>query len=217
MLEKLLESVGHAFQDRRAGMEKILVNAVELQHGEARLELTSLAFAMNSRLPVRFTADGEGVSPPLLWRNVPPQTATLALIVEDADSPTAEPLVHAIAVDIDPTQEGFAEDAFTTEAEGTPAKLGRNSFLRQAWLPPDPPPGHGVHRYVFQLFALLPGDEFSTAPGRKELVTAIRQRAIGSGVLIGTYEREETIKLEERESDPIGVGRIDTAGDILAP
>jgi hypothetical protein len=36
---------------------------------------------------------------------------------------------------------------------------------------------------------LLPGDEFSNSPGRKELATAIRQRAIGSGVLIGTYQR----------------------------
>jgi Raf kinase inhibitor-like YbhB/YbcL family protein len=217
MLEKLPESVGHALQDRRAGAEKLLINAVELQHGRAKLELSSPAFARDSRLPVRFTADGEGISPPLVWGSIPSAAATLALIVEDADSPTAEPLVHAIAVGIDPGAGGLAEDSITTEQDDTPADLGRNSFLRQSWLPPDPPPGHGVHHYAFQLFALLPGDEFSSAPGRKELINAIRQRAIGSGYLIGTYQREETVKVEEGADDAPGVGRLDVAGDMLAP
>jgi phosphatidylethanolamine-binding protein (PEBP) family uncharacterized protein len=126
------------------------------------------------------------------WASIPPETATLALIVEDADSPTPEPLVHAIAVDIDPRLRGLDEGDITAETTGTPANLGRNSFLRQAWFPPDPPPGHGIHRYAFQIFALLPGDEFSSAPGRKELATAIRQRSIGSGLLVGTYQRDRS-------------------------
>jgi len=71
----------------------------------------------------------------------------------------------------------------------TCSRNGRNSFLRRAWLPPDPPLGHGVHRYAFQVFALLPGDEYTSAPGRKELANAIRQRAIGSGLLVGHYQR----------------------------
>jgi hypothetical protein len=55
-----------------------------------------------------------------------------------------------------------------------------------------------VHRYAFQLFALLPGDAFSSAPGRKELATAIRQRGIASGCFIGTYQREETVGLRNQ-------------------
>jgi Raf kinase inhibitor-like YbhB/YbcL family protein len=204
MLQKLPRAVGHALHTRRAGIEHVLINSVELQHGHAQLQLSSPAFADGAPMPSRFTADrvtpgrlvgrrsadDQGVSPPLRWKSVPTGATSMALIVEDADSPTSEPLVHAIAVDIDPRLGEMPEGALTESNHGTPATLGRNSYLRQAWLPPDPPPGHGAHRYVFQLFALLPGDEFSNSPGRKELATAIRQRAIGSGAVIGTYERE---------------------------
>jgi Raf kinase inhibitor-like YbhB/YbcL family protein len=201
MLEKLPPSVGHALESKRAGIEKVLYESVALQHGTAEITLSSPAFAPGSQLPIQFTSDGIGVSPPLQWSDVPAEATSLALIVEDADSPTSEPLVHAIVVDIDPRLHGFDEDDITTESASTPANIGRNSFLRQAWLPPDPPPGHGVHHYVFQIFALLAGDEFSNSPGRKELVTAIRQRAIGSGCLIGTYRRDETVELHDSETE----------------
>ncbi len=203
MLEKLPQSVGHALENHRAGIEKILYNSVTPGHGTARIELASPAFASNAQIPVRFTSDGPGLSPPLQWANIPPDAATLAVIVEDADSPASEPLVHVIAVDIDPRLRGFDEGDISAETEGTPANLGRNSFLRQAWLPPDPPPGHGIHRYAFQIFALLPGDEFSSAPGRKELATAIRQRAIGSGFLVGTYQRVQIEKLKDEATDAV--------------
>ena len=147
MLEKLPDSVGHALQGRRAGLEKILFNTLDLREGTARLELSSLAFADHGPIPARFTADGDGVSPPLQWRNVPAHATTLALIVEDADSPTGEPLVHAIAVDIDARSDGLAEGEITTAGKSTHANLGRNSFLKQGWLPPDPPPAHGLHAY----------------------------------------------------------------------
>jgi Raf kinase inhibitor-like YbhB/YbcL family protein len=106
-------------------------------------------------LPVRFTADGEGVSPPLLWRNLPEGTASLALIVEDPDAPTPRPLVHAIVVDIDPALGGLPEGAIRPDGAGADGKdVGRNSQFGEGWLPPDPPTGHGNHDYVFQLLAL---------------------------------------------------------------
>jgi phosphatidylethanolamine-binding protein (PEBP) family uncharacterized protein len=64
----------------------------------------------------------------------------------------------------------------------------------QGWLPPDPPPGHGVHRYVFQVFALAAGEPLSKAPGRKEVATAIRDRALAKGCLIGTYQRDIPVR-----------------------
>jgi Raf kinase inhibitor-like YbhB/YbcL family protein len=191
MLEKLPAAVGHALENNRAGVEKILYQSVRREHEWAPLSVSSSAFLPGSRIPTRFTADGDGVSPPLQWGTTPADATSLALIVEDADAPTPEPLVHAIVVNIDPRLRGLEEGAISAGTTDSPANVGRNSFLRRAWLPPDPPPGHGVHRYAFQLFALLPGDEFSTAPGRKELATAIQQRAVGSGFFVGTYQREE--------------------------
>lgn len=200
MFEKLPESIGHALQGRRAGLDKILFNRMDLRSGVAKLEVSSLAFADHGPIPMQYTADGEGISPPLHWRGVPEAAATVALIVEDADSPTPEPLVHAIAVDIDPGHDRLSEGELREgHSKGSPVNLGRNSYLKQAWLPPDPPPGHGKHRYAFQLFALTAGEPFSGAPGREEFATAIRERAIASGCLIGIYERDSTVKSKDTE------------------
>jgi hypothetical protein len=194
MLEKLPEAVGHALEQRRAGMEKILFNADSPGANLGLIEVTSPAFAPESQLPQRYTADGVGVSPPLRWRNLPSNAATLALIVEDADSPTPEPLVHGIVVDIDPLEVGLVEGIFNGPPDASPQKLGLNSFLMHGWLPPDPPPGHGVHHYAFQVFALAAGEALSNAPGRAEVAKSIRQRALAKGCLIGTYQREVPIR-----------------------
>jgi Raf kinase inhibitor-like YbhB/YbcL family protein len=194
MLEKIPEAIGHALEHQRAGIEKILFNAQPPGAKLGLIEITSPAFAPDSQLPQRYTADGAGVSPPLRWRNVPANAVTLALIVEDADSPTPEPFVHGIVVDIDPRELGLVEGIFSGAPDASPEKLGLNSYLMHGWLPPDPPPGHGVHRYAFQVFALVDGEPLSKSPGRRELSAAIRERAIAKGCLIGTYQRDIPVK-----------------------
>lgn len=191
MLEKLPDALGHALRDRRAGLDKLAFNTSGLRGGMAAIEVSSIAFADHAPLPARYTADGEGLSPPLQWRGVPAAAASLVLIVEDADAPTPRPLVHAIAVDLPTSGGALAEGALNSEAAGGQVHVGRNSYLMSGWLPPDPPPGHGAHRYAFQVFALLPGEAFSGTPGRDALMDAVRERALASGCLIGTYERPD--------------------------
>ena len=83
------------------------------------------------------------------------------------------------------------------------SRLGRNSYLQASWLPPDPPPGHGVHRYAFQVFALEAGASFDGEPGREAVLEAIREHGLASGCLIGTYERPDTsISVRRREGVP---------------
>jgi Raf kinase inhibitor-like YbhB/YbcL family protein len=190
MFEKLPEAIGHVLEHQRAGIEKILFHANRRPEETGRIEITSSAFVPGGPLPRRFTADGEGVSPPLSWRNVPAEAIALALIVEDADSPTPEPLVHAIVVEIDPREVEFVEGILSGPPESVPEKLGRNSYLMLGWLPPDPPPGHGVHRYAFEVFALAEAEALSKSPGRGELAAAIDKHSLARGCLIGTYQRE---------------------------
>jgi Raf kinase inhibitor-like YbhB/YbcL family protein len=202
MLEKLPDVIGHALHGVRAGLDEIVFNTLGLREGMASIEITSAAFVDHGPLPTRCTADapeGEGVSPPLRWTGLPVGTASLLLIVEDADSPTPNPLVHAIVVDLPLTDGLLVEAAIPSPGnEGTGLNVGRNSALQAAWLPPDPPPGHGVHRYAFQLFALGQAPDFSDSPGRDEVVEALRAHAIASGLLIGTHERPDgSIKIED--------------------
>jgi Raf kinase inhibitor-like YbhB/YbcL family protein len=191
MLEILPESIGHAFIHQRAGMENVVYNRLYHERKTARLELRSPAFAFNARIPARFTADGDGISPPLRWDHLPGEADSLALIVEDADAPTPHPLVHAIVVDLKAEDGELEEGALNSEHHrGVGLETGRNSFFKHAWLPPDPPPGHGEHRYVFQMFALRAGPLLSQFCGRGEFIDAVLERAVGVGCVIGTYERD---------------------------
>lgn len=188
MLEHVPAWLGRALAGRRAGMDKIVVMQPGMA-GEGQLHLSSPAFADGARLPERFTGDGEGVSPPLIWSGAP-DGARLALIVEDPDAPTGQPLVHAVVDDLAGPAGGLEEGGITRDApEGD---VGRNSGFRKGWLPPDPPNGHGEHRYVFQLFALAPdAADPGEAPGRTALVEAMRGHVLASAVLVGTYSRGE--------------------------
>ena len=49
--------------------------------------LSSSAFQEGADIPVRYTCDGENLSPPLRWFDTPAGTQTLTLIVTDPDAP----------------------------------------------------------------------------------------------------------------------------------
>lgn len=213
MLEKLPDVVGAALRGQRAGLDQTAFVRIRLPVGQGALQVTSLAFMDHAPLPPRFTADGEGLSPPLQWSGVPANAASLLLLVEDADSPTPHPLVHAIAYDIPAHESYLAEGALNGgEDESGAPRLGRNSYLRTAWIPPDPPPAHGVHRYAFQLFALGLGAEWSGTPGRDAVLQVLEQHAIASGCLIGTYERHDTSVLD----DQTAAAAVSTRSDLSA-
>ena len=196
MLEKIPHWLGAALKNVRAGHDKLTLARLELS-GLPSLDLASPAFAPGDRLPPRFTADGEGVSPPLTWRNVPDGTVSLGLIVEDPDAPTPRPMVHAIVVDIDPQLNGLAEGAIRVDGDGEGGKdVGKNSRFAEGWLPPDPPTGHGPHDYVFQLLALGPGsDAGEPSPGRSDFIGHVAGRVLAAGVLVGTYSRGEEAEI----------------------
>jgi hypothetical protein len=216
MLENLPDAIGHALRHQRAGLDKIAFNNAGLRGGMDAITVASLAFADHMPIPERYTADGEGVSPPLSWTGVPPNATAVLLIVEDADAPTPQPLVHAIAVDLPPGDGALPEAALSSSGNEGREDLheGRNSYLMSGWLPPDPPPGHGSHRYAFQLFALGPGEPFSGTPGRDAVMEAVRERGLASGCLIGTYARPDTsIKTDAAEAAATtAAGRVGMPG-----
>ena len=193
MLEKLPDAVGHVLRHQRAGFDKVVFQRLALRNGQGAIDLRSLAFADHAPIPSRYTADGDGCSPPLQWTRVPPAARSLVLIVEDADAPMPTPLVHAIAVNLPASDGALPEAALDRDRDADDAlQLGRNSALAAGWMPPDPPPGHGPHRYAFQLFALVDGPPLPGHPGRDAVVEVLAERAIASGCLVGTYERHDT-------------------------
>jgi Raf kinase inhibitor-like YbhB/YbcL family protein len=202
MLEHIPHWLGHALRNVRAGADKLCIVQPELGGAFEAIDLSSPAFADGARLPPRFTADGEGISPPLLWGPLPEGTQSLALIVEDPDAPAPQPLVHAVVWNIPPSEARLAEGAIAADGAGRPdgQDVGRNSYLIEGWLPPDPPTGHGEHAYAFQLFALATTPDPGSTPGRSALVKAMAGNVLAAGLLTGTYAR----------GAPAAVGRATT-------
>ena len=190
MLEHIPHWLGNLLKGARAGHDKLVI--LNIAKGTPKIDLSSPAFADGARLPVRFTADGAGVSPPLVWGVLPEGTASLALVVEDPDAPFPEPASHAVVWRLPPETQHLPEGAIVADGEGGPdGDVGKATRGKEGWLPPDPPNGHGTHDYVFQLFALSSEPELAPNPQRKDLVAAITGRVIGAGVLVGTYSRGE--------------------------
>ena len=187
MLEKLPQAVGRALRNVRPGLEKIVAAHRALAGVPCSILVTSPAFSDFEAIPTSFTADGPGTSPPVAWSKLPDNTRSVVLIVEDADSPTPQPLVHAIAWSIAPTVDSLPDGALAGRADT--ALLGQNSYLQAKWLPPDPPPGHGMHRYAFQVFALDAPLKLVVHPGRRAVVSAMIGHVLARGLLIGTYAR----------------------------
>jgi Raf kinase inhibitor-like YbhB/YbcL family protein len=203
MLEHVPAWLGGLLRNVRAGHSKLAIVDERLGVGTPAIQLSSPAFADGARLPERFTADGEGVSPPLVWTQEPENTRSLVLIVEDPDAPTPWPMVHATMWRLQPDTLRLAEGAIAPDGDGGAAGDVARSSRGEGWLPPDPPTGHGSHDYVFQLFALDVVPDLDPNPKRDALVEAMAGHVLGAGLLVGTYSRGEEL--------PIGAGSAQPA------
>ena len=190
MLEMIPSGLGQALRRVRAGYDKVVSERADFFRLPDSIALDSPAFEDGGSIPPRYTADGEKISPPLTWRGLPEDAEGLVLVVEDPDAPSRAPFVHLLAWDLPPRLPELPEGELQSPGHaGLKEVLGRNAYRQSAWLPPDPPCGHGPHLYVFQAFALDRKLAFARAPGRKAVVEAMRGHVLAKGVLVGTYER----------------------------
>jgi Raf kinase inhibitor-like YbhB/YbcL family protein len=143
--------------------------------------LESSAFENAHAIPSRHSCEGEDVSPPLRWTNVPEGTRSLALVVDDPDAPSGV-FTHWVGWGLDPA----AGEA--GEGESAPRE-GRNDFGTTGYRGPCPPPGHGRHRYAFRLYALNAELELGAGAAKAELEQAIEGHVLTTAELVGTYER----------------------------
>ncbi len=158
----------------------------------ARIELTSTAFGDGQPIPMKYTGEGEDVSPSLWWSALPEGTKELALICDDPDAPRAEPWVHWVIYAIPAAATGLPEDFDHTdriEGELTGLVEGKNSFGNTGYGGPMPPPGHGKHRYFFKLYALDSQLALEPRLDKNSLLKAIQGHVLGRGELMGTYQR----------------------------
>ena len=162
---------------------------INQQEGQAML-LESSAFSPQGDIPKRYTCDGENVSPPLKWSDLPTNTASLVLIVDDPDAPDpAAPKrtwVHWLLYNIPPSVSGLAEAVQTLELpQGT--LQGVNDWKKIGYGGPCPPIGR--HRYFHKLYALDSMLPDLNKPDKATLEKAMTGHILGYQELIGTYQR----------------------------
>jgi hypothetical protein len=152
------------------------------------MEIHSPAFGDGEPIPQRYTCDGEDISPPLAWSDVPEGTQSLALICDDPDAPGGT-FAHWAVFDMPPDLDGLPE-GYSSPAKPGGYGTGSNDFGRPGYGGPCPPNGHGVHHYHFRLLALDADRlELDDSHSVAELEARLREHLLMERELVGTYER----------------------------
>jgi len=153
--------------------------------------LRSPSFEHDHQIPPRFTSDGENLSPPLSWDEVPAGTKGFALIVDDPDAPDPKrpkrTFVHWVLYDLPPDARTLEEGA-TRETFPRGAVEGKNDYAHVGWDGPAPPIGR--HRYFFKLYALDTSlEDLGGGASKQDLENAMMGHILGTATLVGTYEK----------------------------
>ncbi|MGR8979302.1 MAG: YbhB/YbcL family Raf kinase inhibitor-like protein [Gammaproteobacteria bacterium] len=154
------------------------------------MSLKSSAFAHETEVPKIFTCDGPETSPALSWSNIPENTRSLVLIVDDPDAPDpAAPKltwVHWLLYNIPPNVSELPENIASKDLpKGT--LEGRNDWKQTGYRGPCPPIGR--HRYFFKLYALDTQLPDLNLPTKARLEKAMAGHILDRAELIGTYKR----------------------------
>jgi len=146
------------------------------------LKLSSQAFNPSALIPAKYTCDGQDVNPPLLIENIPAETKSLALIVDDPDAP-AGTWVHWVVWNISPATSEIKEHSLPSGAQE-----GMTDFRRRGYGGPCPP--SGTHRYFFKLYALDTMLSLSPNATKAALESSMKGRILSQAELMGLYKRK---------------------------
>ena len=150
------------------------------------LVLLSKAFKNEERIPELYTCKGKEISPSLIWKNIPRDTKSFALIMDDLDTPIGI-LSHWILYNIPPEKNQLLEDIPHEVNLADNSIQGRNSMRRTGYMGPCPP--RGEHRYVFKLYALDTVLDRNPKMDKKKLLKAIEGHILEQSEIIGVFSK----------------------------
>ncbi|MDD5036806.1 MAG: YbhB/YbcL family Raf kinase inhibitor-like protein [Methylococcaceae bacterium] len=156
------------------------------------MKLQSPAFARQGEIPARFTCDGDDLSPPLVWSEIPPGTKSLALIVDDPDAPDPKApkmtWVHWVLYNL-PVEAGGLPEGVKPESLPAGTQQGLNDWKRTGYGGPCPPIGE--HRYFHKLYALDVVLADLDHPSKVKLEQAMQGHVLAKAEWIGVYRRNK--------------------------
>jgi Raf kinase inhibitor-like YbhB/YbcL family protein len=148
------------------------------------MRLSSPAFKQGGQIPPRYTADGEDISPPLNWDEIPEDAIEFAVLCEDLDAAGPEPWIHWVAYCIPGMRTSLSEATAGGGFEG------ENSWGRPGYAGPAPPETDSAHHYQFKLYALNSTVSLGLGATAKHLREKIAGHVVAEASCTGTYERQ---------------------------
>ena len=147
--------------------------------------LRSPVVANGGALPVEFTGDGAGATPPLEWTGAPAGTKSFAVIMHHSPGP-GDTKWYWTLYNIPANIQGLPKDV---HGVGT---LGSNSVNRRPGYAPPHSKGPGAKTYILTAYALSAPVQISATPtevNRDALLVAMKDLILDSAELKVTYDR----------------------------
>jgi len=149
--------------------------------------ITSTAFSAGEKIPVKYTCDGQNISPALNWMGAQSSTAAFALTVDDPDAPGGV-FTHWVIFNIPPDATGLPEAVPKTGKLDDGAIQGNNGARNIGYMGPCPPKG-SPHHYRFTLYELDRPLDLSAGATKDQVLQAMAGHILGQMQLVGIYQR----------------------------
>ena len=148
-------------------------------------KLFSSTFENGADIPLRFTQDGENQSPSLNWQDLPENTQSLALIVENPNG-IVDPVVHWGIYNISPEQAALPEGIVRTPHVSGIGTQAINHFYRTGYDGPCAMDGNG-DCYTFKLYALDLPPNLAGGMNAFDLLRAMHGHVLAQSEWTGQY------------------------------
>jgi len=176
------------FQGNREAKET--ESKTKIEKKEKSMTITSPAFGNNQKIPGKYTCDGENISPPLEFSDIPKNAQSLVLIADDPDAPS-KTWVHWIVYNIDPSTKKVEENSVPQSGI-----QGMTDFGEEGYGGPCPPPAlqnrdeSGTHRYFFKLYALDRMLDVPEGLAKQQILEKMDGLVADEAELVGLYSRK---------------------------
>jgi Raf kinase inhibitor-like YbhB/YbcL family protein len=148
------------------------------------MKITSPAFADKIPVPLQYTCKGSNQSPPLEFIDVPKETVTLALVVEDLDAHTDR--IRWLVYNIPGKCTHFDEGKVPEEAISGIRHGGGTEYDG-----PSPGTFKGIHRFSYKLYALDNKLEVPAIADAEVVLSRMNGHILETAELIGVAEGEQ--------------------------
>ncbi|MEI7741401.1 MAG: YbhB/YbcL family Raf kinase inhibitor-like protein [bacterium] len=146
------------------------------------MNIESTSFSAREKIPEKFTCDGAGTNPGLRFSSVPTAAKSLAIIMDDPDSPSGV-YTHWTLWNLPKNTNQISEGRLPPGIVQGLTSAGSVGYF-------GPCPGSGTHRYFFHLYALDAMLELTEGSDVDELHEAIQGHILETAEMYGTYVRK---------------------------